>query len=272
MKPCEGRADRSAGPELPVGPPPALDGEPDGGRVLLVSPAAASAKPLMQGLRDGGWEVVRYRTVREGIRALGAPGLGPPAFDIIVWDQADGPPADAAGRCRALATVSRRPLLVLASPQHTAGDRANVLNGGADGVLGIPVAWPELLAELRALMRRRPPPAHVNPNPDDWLRVGPLAVSVARREVRLDEVPIPFTLREFDLLHYLAANHDRAVTRPMALDAVWGYDAPASPATVDVYIGYLRRKLAPGAPRVAIATVRGVGYMLTAPPSDPAAH
>ncbi len=267
MKPSNGRFDSPAGPGAIACTPGGMEGGSDAdlaGRVLLVAASVASAKPLMQRLRDAGWDVVRYRTVREGIRVLASPAAGPALFDIIVWDQTRGAPADAPGRCRALAAVSRRPLLVLSSPQHTADDRVNLLNGGADSVLRMPAAWPEVLAELRVLTRRRPAPARDRPEPEDWVRVGPLELSLARREMRLDGGRVALTLREFDLLHYLAVNHDRAVTRPMALDAVWGYDAPASPAAVDVYIGYLRRKLLPAAGRIAIHTVRGVGYTLTA--------
>lgn len=249
-----------------------MEGGPDAdpaGRVLLLAASLASAKPLIQHLRDAGWAVLRYRTVREGIRALDSTGGGPAPFDVVVWDQTRGTPTDAPGRCHALAAVSRRPLLVLSSPQLTAGDRVNLLNAGADSVLRMPAVWPEVLAELRVLTRRRPEPARLPTEPADWVRVGPLQLSAARREVRLDGARVALTLREFDLLHYLAVNHGCAVTRPMAIDAVWGYDASTSPAAVDVYIGYLRRKLAPAAGRVTIHTVRGVGYTLTAQPSRP---
>lgn len=268
MKPSNGRADSPWTSPCPrtIG---VSGGREQAGarRVLLVASSLAGAKPIMQRLREEGWDVVRYRTVREGLRALDPNTAGQTPFDVVLWDQTRGLPADGPARCRALTATSLLPLLVLCSPHHTASDRVSLLNAGADGVVRTPpAAWPEVFAELRVLTRRRPELARPPIDAEDWIRVGPLRLSMARREARLDGVALSLTLREFDLLHYLALNQGRAVTRAMALDAVWGVDAPVSPAAVDVYVGYLRRKLNPVGSRIAIHTVRGVGYTLKAPP------
>ncbi len=264
MKPSSGRADSPWTPTLGLG---GAREQAEGCRVLLVASSLAGAKPIMQRLRDAGWDVVRYRTVREGLRALDPSTAGQAPFDVLLWDQTRGVPADAPARCRTLTAISALPLLVLCSPHHTASDRVSLLNAGADSVVRTPAAWPELFAELRVLTRRRREFVRLPVETEDWVRAGCLRLSVARREVRLDGALLSLTLREFDLLHYLAVNQGRAVTRAMALDAVWGVDAPVSPATVDVYVGYLRKKLAPAGPRLAIHTVRGVGYTLSAHPA-----
>ena len=270
MKPSNGRA------HSPWTPTIGVSGDRENARarrVLLVASSLAGAKPIMQRLREEGWDVVRYRTVREALRALDPNTAGQAPFDVVLWDQTRGLPADGPARCRALTATSLLPLLVLCSPHHTASDRVSLLNAGADGVVRTPpAAWPEVFAELRVLTRRRPELEQAPLDVEDWIGVGPLRLSVARREVRVDGAALSLTLREFDLLHYLALNQGRAVTRAMALDAVWGVDAPVSPATVDVYVGYLRRKLAPAGPRLAIHTVRGVGYTLRVHPVSRAVY
>ncbi len=230
--------------------------------VMLVAAALRPARPVMERLTSLGWTVARYRTVRDGVRAMGSA-----AFDALLLDQSTDSPAQTSGQCRALRHASHLPLLVLAG-QHSVEDRVQALDAGADAVVPTPVDLDELIAELRALTRR-----HVRPPAptDDWMQVGALRISSDRREVRIGETTAAMTLREFDLLHFLVANQGRTITRTMALDAVWGWESNVSPTVVDVYIGYLRRKLAHHASGVVIRTMRGVGYQLQASSAGPAA-
>lgn len=262
MKPPEGHPAGGGAParaELSGG----VERSPEAPRtVLLIAAALGPARPVMERLTSLGWAVTRYRTVRDGVRALdSAP------FDAVLLDQSTEPPGQTSGQCRALRHASHLPLLVLAGGHHVQ-DRVAALDAGADVVVPTPVDLDELTAELRALTRRqlRPPAPS-----DDWIAVGALRISSERRDVRIGEASVTMTLREFDLLHFLVANQGRTVTRPMALDAVWGWESSVSPTVVDVYIGYLRRKLADPASGVAICTMRGVGYRLQATGTEPPA-
>ena len=138
-------------------------------------------------------------------------------------------------------------------------DRVEGLDAGADDYLVKPFAYEELLARVRALLRRRAP---AGPAP---LTFADLVLDPTAHEVRRGERTIELTAQEFELLQQFLANPRRVLSRPQLLDAVWGLPAATASNVVDVYVGYLRTKLeAAGEPRL-IHTVRGVGYVLRAP-------
>ena len=157
--------------------------------------------------------------------------------------------------CQRLRAAGDVPILMLTAKDGTA-DRVVGLDSGADDYLVKPFAYEELMARIRALLRRQAPRAR------KVLQYADLSMDLGTREVRRGEHSVALTPKEFDLLQHLLRNPRQVLTRDRILDAVWGYDFGATSNSVDVYVGYLRQKLeADGSPRL-IQTVRGVGYAL----------
>jgi two-component system response regulator MprA len=147
------------------------------------------------------------------------------------------------------------PILMLTAKDGTA-DRVRGLDSGADDYLVKPFAYEELLARVRALLRRRAPRARRT------LRYSDVLMDVGTREVRRADQLITTTAKEFDLLQHFLRNPGQVLRREQLLDAVWGFDFGASSNVVDVYVGYLRQKLEQGGRPRLLQTVRGVGYIL----------
>ena len=138
-------------------------------------------------------------------------------------------------------------------------DRVAGLEAGADDYLVKPFVLAELVARVKALLRRRGATATFS---SETIAVGPLEVDIPGRRARVNGVDVELTKREFDLLAVLAEHKTAVLSRSQLLELVWGYDFAADTNVVDVFIGYLRRKLeANGAPRL-LHTVRGVGFVL----------
>jgi two-component system response regulator MprA len=147
------------------------------------------------------------------------------------------------------------PILMLTAKDGTS-DRVRGLDAGADDYLVKPFAYEELLARVRALLRRRAP------RRQRTIRYADISMDLGAHEVKRDGRLIALTAKEFDLLELFVRNPRQVLTRERIMDAVWGFDFGATSNVVDVYVGYLRQKLEDGgAPRV-IQTLRGVGYVL----------
>jgi two-component system, OmpR family, response regulator MprA len=147
------------------------------------------------------------------------------------------------------------PILMLTARDGTS-DRVRGLDSGADDYLVKPFAYEELLARVRALLRRRAP------RRQRTIRYADISMDLGAHEVKRDGRVIALTAKEFDLLELFVRNPRQVLTRERIMDAVWGFDFGATSNVVDVYVGYLRQKLEDGgAPRV-IQTLRGVGYVL----------
>jgi len=225
------------------------------GRVLVVEDDASIADVLRRTLRQEGHEV---RSAGDGVEALELAADFVP--DLVVLDlglpKLDG--VDVLKRLRAESDV---PILILTARTET-GDRVEGLDTGADDYLVKPFERQELLARLRALLRRRPPRGSAS------LTVGDLRLNPDSREVARGERQIELTNREFELLEFLLRNERLVVSRERLLEEVWGYDPLAMTNTIDVFISNLRRKLeAGGEPRV-LHTKRGAGYVVKAPSAD----
>jgi DNA-binding response OmpR family regulator len=225
------------------------DSEQLGGRVLVVEDDADIADVLRRSLRNEGYEV---RTSVDGNEALDvAAGFVP---DLVVLDLGL-PGLDGLEVCRRLRTDGDVPILMLTARAETA-DRVIGLDSGADDYLVKPFERKELLARIRALLRRRPPRGAAS------LEVGDLQLNPDTREVRRGEREIELTNREFELLEFLMRNERLVVSRERLLDEVWGYDPTAATNTIDVFISNLRRKLESGEEPRLLHTKRGAGYVL----------
>ena len=202
-------------------------------RVLVVEDDEAIADVLRRSLRAEGHEV---RSAGDGAEALTAAEQFSP--DLVVLDLGL-PRLDGMEVCRRLRAESDVPILILTARTETE-DRVKGLDTGADDYLSKPFERSELLARIRALLRRRPPRGSAS------IIVGDLLVNPDTREVKRGEREIELTNREFELLEYLARNQKLVVSRERLLEDVWGYDPFEQTNTIDVFISNLRRKLESG--------------------------
>ena len=215
--------------------------------VLLVEDEEAVSELVAMGL---GYEGFAVETVRDGRDALAAFERVRP--DIVLLDLML-PGIDGMALCRLLRARSDVPIIMLTA-RGAVGDRVAGLNTGADDYLPKPFKFAELIARMRAVLRRH------GVTSGGVLTAGALALDPATREVSDGGRPLALTPREFDLLEYFMRNPRRVLTREAILNRVWGYDATVETNVVDVYVRYLRAKLA-DARHERIQALRGVGYL-----------
>jgi two-component system response regulator MprA len=218
-------------------------------RVLVVEDDAEIAGVLRRSLGMAGYEV---RVADDGVAALEESSAFEP--DAVVLDLGL-PRLDGAEVCRRLRSESDVPILVLTA-RDGLDDRVEGLDSGADDYLVKPFEREELLARLRAVLRRRPPRGSAS------LAVGDLLLNPDRREAERGGRPLDLTGREFELLEHLMRNERLVVSRDALLEQVWGYAPYAETNTVDVFVSNLRRKLEAGGEPRMLHTVRGTGYVL----------
>jgi two-component system response regulator MprA len=169
------------------------------------------------------------------------------------------PRLDGIAACRRLRALGDRTPVLMLTARDAVSDRVAGLDAGADDYLVKPFALEELLARLRALLRRS-----MNGG-DGALRFGDVELDPGTREVRRGDRSIELTRTEFLLLELFLLNPRQVLTRPLIYERVWGYDFGPTSNALDVYVGYLRRKLEAGGEPRLIQTVRGVGYALREP-------
>jgi len=223
--------------------------------VLVVDDDRAVRDSLRRSLEFNGYQV---SLASDGAEALAS--IAGHAPDVLVIDVMM-PRLDGIETTRALRSAGNDlPILVLTA-RDSVGDRVEGLDAGADDYLTKPFSLDELLARLRALLRR----AHATSTDeleDEVLSFSDLTLNVATRDVRRRDRPIELTRTEFTLLEMFLRRPRRVLDRSFILEEVWGYDFPTTANSLEVYVGYLRRKTeAEGEPRL-IHTVRGVGYVL----------
>ncbi|HKH19231.1 MAG TPA: response regulator transcription factor [Solirubrobacteraceae bacterium] len=220
-------------------------------RILVVDDEPAVRAAVDRALRLDGHEVA---LAADGRAALDAVAAAPP--DALVLDLLM-PRVDGLEVCRRLrAAGDRTPVLVLTA-RDAVSDRVRGLDAGADDYLVKPFALEELLARLRALLRRAAGPAEESP-----LRFEDLELDPVEYTVRRGERPLDLTRTEYQLLELFLRHPRQVLTRSIIFERVWGYDFGPASNSLEVYVGYLRRKTeAGGAPRL-LHTVRGVGYVL----------
>jgi two-component system response regulator MprA len=229
-------------------------------RVLLVDDDADVRESVGLALRLAGYEVEPVGGGRSALAATAATAGGRP--DAIVLDLGL-PDLDGLDVCRRLrAERDRTPVLVLTARDAVA-DRVAGLDAGADDYLVKPFALDELLARLRALLRRT---SSGDDEGSDSLHFADLMLDPRTYEVRRGGRDIELTRTEFSLLELFLRNPRQVLTREVIFDRVWGYDFGPASNTLAVYMGYLRRKTeADGEPRL-LHTIRGVGYALKGEP------
>jgi DNA-binding response OmpR family regulator len=220
-------------------------------RVLVVEDDEEIAQVLQRSLRLEGYEV---RVAADGEAALDQSAAFNP--DLVILDLGL-PKLDGMEVARRLRAADDVPILMLTA-RDALEARVEGLDAGADDYLVKPFERQELLARLRALLRRRPPRGSAS------VMVGDLALNPDTHEVSRAGREIDLTQREFELLEYLMRNERIVVPRQRLLEEVWGYDPFATTNTIEVFVSNLRRKLeAEGEPRL-LHTIRGAGYVLRA--------
>ena len=221
-------------------------------RILIIEDDRKIANAIKKGLKQESYAV--------DISFDGKDGLGQALtieYDLIILDRML-PEVDGIEICRTVRKQNNKtPILILTAKDRVA-DRVEGLNAGADDYLVKPFAFEELLARIRALLRR---PHEVKEN---ILKVDDLVLNSLTFEVKRDGKKINLSSTEFALLEYLMRNPSRILTKNNIIDHVWDYDADILPNTVEVYIGYLRNKIDKPFPRKQplIYTVRGFGYKI----------
>jgi len=211
-------------------------------------------KAIMRVLELEGYQV---KTAQDGNAALDLIASAKPhavVMDVMM------PFADGLTVTRELRHRGNRTPVLLLTARHEVGDRVAGLDAGADDYLVKPFAVDELLARVRALLRRYEAPVSAS-----ILTLSDLTMDVNRREVKRGEHTLELTKTEFDLLHILLEQQNIVLTREYLYEHIWGYSFETNSKSLDVYIGYLRRKLEDSGEERLLHTVRGVGYVMRQP-------
>jgi two-component system response regulator MprA len=218
-------------------------------RILVVDDERAVREAIQRALRLEGYDVEMATDGQEALFALARRGVDAIVLDVLM------PVMDGLETARKLRRQGNSTPILMLTARHEVSDRVAGLDAGADDYLVKPFALEELLARLRALLRR-------SAGGDEMLSFGDLTLDPGTREVRRGDRPIELTRTEFLLLELFLRNPRQVLTRDVIFDRVWGYDFGPASNSLEVYVGYLRRKTeADGEPRL-IHTVRGVGYAL----------
>ena len=199
-------------------------------------------------------EGYRVKTVNDGNAALDLIVSSKPhavVMDVMM------PFADGLTVTRELRHRGNRTPVLLLTARHEVGDRVAGLDAGADDYLVKPFAVDELLARVRALLRR-----YESPTSAAVMSIGDLSMDVNKREVKRGGKVLDLTKTEFDLLHILLEQQDIVLSREYLYEHIWGFNFETNSKSLDVYIGYLRRKLDDSGEEKLLHTVRGVGYVM----------
>jgi two-component system response regulator MprA len=222
-------------------------------RVLIADDDQAVRDSLERTLRFEGYAV---DIAADGVDALARAADTSP--DLFVLD-VTMPTMGGLEACRQLRAAGDRTPILMLTARDGISDRVAGLDAGADDYLVKPFALQELLARVRALLRRV---ATDLPDEAQSMRLGDLTLDLGSRRVRRGELLLDLTRTEFSLLQALLERPGQVLTRGQLFERVWGYDLDRSSNSLDVYIGYLRRKLEAGGASRLVHTIRGVGFVL----------
>ncbi len=217
-------------------------------RVLLVEDEVGLADAIVRGLAAEGFEVVAVHDGLEGLWRAREHRYAAVILDIML------PGMNGYQVCRALREEGVWTPILMLTAKDGEWDEAEALDTGADDFLSKPFSFVVLVARLRAILRRGAAPRPA------VLSVGDLRLDPATRECDRDGTPIELTAREYALLEHLLRHPQEVVSKRDLLEDVWGHESDADPNVVEVYIGYLRKKIDLPFDRRSILTVRGVGY------------
>jgi len=223
-------------------------------KILVVDDEPAVRDSLRRALQLEGYDVELAADGEEALERVSADGIDALLLDVSM------PRLDGLEACRRLRSSGNGLPVLMLTARDEIEDRVAGLDAGADDYVVKPFALEELLARLRALLRRVTPPEE-----GDVLRFDDLELDPATREVRRAGDSIELTRTEFSLLELFLRNPRQVLTRSIIFERVWGYDFGFGSNSLDVYIGYLRRKTEEGGGPRLIQTIRGVGYALREP-------
>ncbi len=221
-------------------------------RILVVEDDEALLSVLARGLREQGYVL---DTATRGDDALHLLRIYEYAAAIVDWRLPGMAGDELVRRMRALDIPAG---VLMLTARDTTADKVAGLDAGADDYLVKPFERQELLARIRALLRRRPPRGSAP------LRVGDLTLNADTHEVQRAGRSVELTQREFELLEYMMRNERIVISRQRLLDEVWGYDPFSTTNTIEVFVSNLRRKLEAGGEPRLLHTIRGAGYVLRA--------
>ena len=222
-------------------------------RILVVDDERAVREALERALRLEGYEVELAEDGQQALLALAGRSADAIVLDVLM------PVMDGIDTCKALRRMGNRTPVLMLTARHEVDDRVAGLDAGADDYLVKPFALEELLARLRALLRRG------GAERSETLRYADVELDTLGHTVRRGRRAIDLTRTEFLLLELFMHHPRQVLTRSQIFERVWGYDFGPGSNSLEVYVGYLRRKLeADGEPRI-VQTVRGVGYVLREP-------
>jgi DNA-binding response OmpR family regulator len=222
-------------------------------RILVVEDDKRISSFVKRGLEAEGYLVDLAQDGEEGFQK----GLTP--YDMIVLDLLL-PEKNGHEVCQALRQEQIQTPILILTAKDALQDKLRVFDYGADDYLTKPFAFEELLARIKALLRRKPSYKESAAE----LKIGDLTLNRDSREVRRGSKAISLTRKEFDFLELLMSNPDKVLSRTSILEQVWGYHYDTLTNVVDVYIGYLRKKIDGGAKHKLIQTVRDFGYKISA--------
>ncbi len=224
-------------------------------RVLLVEDERRISAYVRRAMEDAGYGVDVAFTGREGLRVAQSTDYDAIVLDVML------PELDGLSVCRELRSAGSTAAVLMLTARDTVDDRVAGLDAGADDYLIRPFAMKELLARLRALVRRSSDGSRT-----PVLTVADLSLDPASHEVRRGGKAISLSAREFSILEYFMRNAGLVLTRAMVTEHVWNYDVFHQSNAIDVYIRTLRRKMDDDFEPKLIETIRGVGYRMAADP------
>jgi two-component system OmpR family response regulator len=224
-------------------------------RLLVAEDEVRMASLLKRGLEEEGYQVDVASDGREAVRTAGQSGYSAVVLDVML------PEMDGFEVCRQLRRASNWVPVLMLTARDQVEDRVRGLDAGADDYLIKPFSFAELVARLRALVRR------AGPTESDELRVGDLRLQPSCHQVWRGSVEITLSAREFALLELFMRHVGQVLTRARILDRVWDFAYEGTSNVVDQYVAYLRRKIDHPFGTADLETVRGLGYRLRRPPS-----